>query len=208
MTLRRPSAFTLIELLVSIVIIGLLSTLATTSYLTSQRRSRDSARKAHVATIASALETYRLAKGTLPGALTTATNVPDGVCASIRNPGSNVFYYASPTRTCETEAGSWIPGMSPFLNPYPQDPRADFPVEANAFIDPIICDAGNPGRLVTARTISYRRLSATSYLVAARLEEQDGDSATATAALSSTIPTYNGCSIRTDAPGYYTAIQR
>lgn len=63
----RARGFTLVELLVVIVIIGLLTTLATTSYLNAQRNSRDSARKVRVNTLANGIETYYRANQKFPG---------------------------------------------------------------------------------------------------------------------------------------------
>jgi prepilin-type N-terminal cleavage/methylation domain-containing protein len=61
--------FTLIELLVVIVIIGLLTSLATTSYLTAQRNSRDNARKVRLNTVANGVETYYRVNQKFPGQL-------------------------------------------------------------------------------------------------------------------------------------------
>lgn len=64
---QNRQGFTLIELLVVIVIIGLLTSLATTSYLTAQRNSRDNARKVRLNTVANGVETYYRVNQKFPG---------------------------------------------------------------------------------------------------------------------------------------------
>jgi prepilin-type N-terminal cleavage/methylation domain-containing protein len=59
--------FTIIELLVVIVMIGLLTSAAVASYTSAQRRSRDSARKSQVTSIATAVETYYTQHHSFPG---------------------------------------------------------------------------------------------------------------------------------------------
>ena len=71
----KGRGFTLIELLVVIVIIGVLLGIATSSYVTAQRRSRDSARKAQVNVLANAVETYYSAVKSFPGKI-ALTRVP------------------------------------------------------------------------------------------------------------------------------------
>lgn len=65
--LNHQKGFTLIELLVVVVIIGLLTTVATTNYMTSQAKARDGARKTQVNSIASAIETFYAVKKKFPG---------------------------------------------------------------------------------------------------------------------------------------------
>jgi prepilin-type N-terminal cleavage/methylation domain-containing protein len=68
MTLRiRKPGFTIVELLVSVVIIAILTTVTTLSFLTAQRRARDNASKIQVQTIANAVETYYATNKTFPG---------------------------------------------------------------------------------------------------------------------------------------------
>ena len=55
---RGYKGFTLIELMVVIVIIGLLSSLATTSYLRAQTSARDNTRKTDISALSAAIETY------------------------------------------------------------------------------------------------------------------------------------------------------
>ena len=63
----RHKGFTIIELLIVITILALLTALAATSYLAAAVRSRDSARKASVNTIAGAVETYYSSQQKFPG---------------------------------------------------------------------------------------------------------------------------------------------
>lgn len=56
---RSISGFTVIELLVVIIIVGILASLATISYSHAQRAARDTKRKADLAAIAEAIQTYR-----------------------------------------------------------------------------------------------------------------------------------------------------
>lgn len=63
----HKKGFTIIELLVVIVMIGLLTAAAAASYSSAQRRSRDSARKSQVNTIATAVETYYAQHRSFPG---------------------------------------------------------------------------------------------------------------------------------------------
>lgn len=146
----RKAAFTLIELLVVIVIIGLLTSIATSSYLKAQSRSRDSARKSGINTIATGVEAYYSQKHTYPGepsantgsyAGNTATEVG---CKGDRtfpasNTGYSLFYSYGPDAndgthgTCTAQgdasgqayipSGTWIPFMGPYLSPFPADPH-------------------------------------------------------------------------------------
>lgn len=64
---RLPSSgFTLMELLVVIVILGVLITVGISSYISTQRKSRDVRRKNDMRQIASALELYYNDKGRYP----------------------------------------------------------------------------------------------------------------------------------------------
>jgi len=63
----QKKAFTIIELLVVIVMIGLLTSAAAASYITSQRHARDSSRKTTVNNIATAVESYYSQHHSFPG---------------------------------------------------------------------------------------------------------------------------------------------
>jgi prepilin-type N-terminal cleavage/methylation domain-containing protein len=151
--MRRPQrAFTIIELLVVVSIIGLLVTIATTNYTTAQRRARDNARKAHVSSLATAVESYYSVKRSFPGKIHTTI---DGQAASpdtFRNCetviSNNYFYYYYPLsdtgagslKSCHLRADvpngsysynpqlyspfpNWIPGLAEYINPAIEDRR-------------------------------------------------------------------------------------
>lgn len=99
----KKNGFTLIELLVVIVIVGLLTSVATISYTTAQRKARDNARKTQVNTIAAAIESYYQQNRTFPGKLkakstVTANVLPannrcENVDTSSDSNGYSYFYY-------------------------------------------------------------------------------------------------------------------
>lgn len=104
----RFRGFTIIELLVVIVIIGLLTGLATTSYINAQKNARDNTRKSGVASIATAVEAFYQTKKRFPGLIGNegAANIPQlaqratwaGCLALDTNAGySSVLYYSYPT---------------------------------------------------------------------------------------------------------------
>ncbi len=64
--LRSQFGFTLIEFLVVVVIIGILATLGTLSFIPSMEKSRDGRRKADLANISKALEAYHTDHGSYP----------------------------------------------------------------------------------------------------------------------------------------------
>jgi prepilin-type N-terminal cleavage/methylation domain-containing protein len=98
---NRKNGFTLIELLVVIVIIGLLTSVATVNYITAQRKARDNARKAEISAIATAVESYYSLNRTFPGkvktkaaaAVSPANNRCENVDSSSDLDGNTYFYY-------------------------------------------------------------------------------------------------------------------
>ena len=65
--------FTLVELMVVIVIMGILVTIGTFAFQTSQKKSRDSRRKSDVNQVTKALEMYNTDVGTYPSGGTAST---------------------------------------------------------------------------------------------------------------------------------------
>ena len=99
--------FTIIELLVVIMIIGLLTSVATASYLAAQKHARDSARKSSINSIATALEGYYTVQHHFPGdTAITASNLQSPTssnlaCEKFTNydagmGGSPYYFYAPP----------------------------------------------------------------------------------------------------------------
>lgn len=151
--MQTKGAFTIIELLIVITILALLTTLATTSYLTAQVRSRDSARKATVNTIAGAVEAFYSVQRSFPGdsyvkdQQQVPTNNTFHTCETVDYFGAGYmpYYYFKPNVDCgagtESPAvsgpnpqfaykptdfsppGTWIPGLGKFLNPFPTENR-------------------------------------------------------------------------------------
>ena len=118
--------FTLIELLVTIAIIGLLTAIATTSFLSAQRSSRDSARRTTLSAVASAIEQYKLDNLHYPGVATP--NTSDGTLST--QCAINDTYYYNPnavtvsnglsTSICPSSFDplpNWIAGLGKYLNP-------------------------------------------------------------------------------------------
>ena len=71
--MKKIKAFTLIELMVVISIIGILVAIGVVSYRKTYQLSRDSRRKADLAQIQQALETYRSENGSYPTSLNDLT---------------------------------------------------------------------------------------------------------------------------------------
>jgi prepilin-type N-terminal cleavage/methylation domain-containing protein len=168
----QKRGFTLIELLVSIVIIGLLTAVATTSFINAQRNARDDARKTSVQAIANAVEAYKLVKQVYPGKADVSDTAAGALCIA------DTTYYQNPNvgTTCVPATGFdanlynptpiWIPGLGSYINPIPQEPR---------YVDK---DGGTTGigsfdtlgaATAATRTYSYKR-TATGYQVSTKLE--------------------------------------
>lgn len=64
---KMSKGFTLIELMIVMVILGVLAAVGTTSFISSQKKSRDSTRKSSLKNIVTALELYYNDKGKYPG---------------------------------------------------------------------------------------------------------------------------------------------
>jgi general secretion pathway protein G len=100
---RKSKSFTLIELLVVIFIIGVLAALITSNVSRSRMKGRDARRKADLNSIRTAVETYAMENGTMPGNCgTTACCSNDSTCGST-------------WATLETV-------LQPYLYPLPKDP--------------------------------------------------------------------------------------
>jgi prepilin-type N-terminal cleavage/methylation domain-containing protein len=166
----RTRGFTLIELLVSLVIIGLLTTAATASFLSAQRNSRDDARKTSVQAIANSLEAYKLVNQIYPGK-TDASDTTN--CAA-----NSTYYYNANTATCTPAAGasatlftpapSWIPDLGRYLNPPPLEVRYTGSDGATTTAGTFDATTGAPTN--STRTLSFKR-TASGYQINAKLEQ-------------------------------------
>lgn len=79
------SGFTMIEILVVVVIIGILATIGTLSFMPSLEKSRDGRRKADLANLSKALEAYHTDHGSYP----TSLNGTIGICGQTGNSACN-----------------------------------------------------------------------------------------------------------------------
>lgn len=96
-------AFSLIELLVVIAIIGILISIGAVSYLTAQKQVRDTRRKADLAEIRQALETYRAENGTYPSLATWTSDLAPNYITTIPTDPTGTSY-------------SYAPGSSPIVS--------------------------------------------------------------------------------------------
>lgn len=164
----QQRGFTLIELLITVAIIGLLTAVATTSFVNAQRGARDDARKTSVHAIANAVEAYKLVSQVYPGEITAA----DGGNCAIQE-----TYYYNPNLSCPDDAAfkptpTWVPGLGKYLNPTPKESRyvdnSGGTTGTGSFDGG--SGSGNTGAPTNAtRTFSYKRTS-TGYYVHAVLE--------------------------------------
>lgn len=128
---KHQEGFTIVELVIVIAVIGILSTIGIVSYLSVQRKSRDSQRETSAIIITNALEKYYDENGQYPGctamkapaatisamtlrridtAILTTPNAPSGttnsiVCTPLTSITKNldVFSYSGDTSTtCKT----------------------------------------------------------------------------------------------------------
>ncbi len=96
--MQKKSGFTLIELLVVIAIIGVLISVLTSSFLTTQKQTRDSRRKADIEQIRQGLETYRSENGSYPALLSGLS--PDYINALPTDPAAaGIYAYSLDTST-------------------------------------------------------------------------------------------------------------
>lgn len=101
----KQRGFTLIELIVTMVIIGILTTVATVNYEKVRAKSRDSKRKIDLSNMAIAMDSYYVDEKKFPGIAPT-------------------YYYVDPTtHLWQSEINS---ALSPYLNPLPIETGPNF----------------------------------------------------------------------------------
>ncbi len=174
----QKRGFTLIELLVTIVIIGLLTTIATTSFLTAQRNARDNARRTSLTAIGAALEAYKLVEGTYPGVVNPTTSLPNDPnhVSNTKCAVNDTYYYnpnATGTSVCPDAfkpTPNWIPKLAKYLTPTPIEKRY-LDSTAGTTGDGVFATAvgfeGTPN--LNTRTYSYKK-TATGYNAYVRIE--------------------------------------
>lgn len=99
--LKDNSGFTLIEILVVIVILAILSTLAIVQYYGINAKARDSARRADVYEIATALEVNKVPEGYVP------LQVNQFSFFQWVDPAGNVYCIASGNPANPSETAAW-----------------------------------------------------------------------------------------------------
>ncbi len=102
--------FTLIELMIVMVILAILAAVGTGSFLSSQKKARDSTRKSHLKNISTALELYFNDKGKYP---------PDDGAGKIRGCGDD----ASPT-VCQPGTPFSDANGTVYMDRLPTDPTS------------------------------------------------------------------------------------
>lgn len=133
--------FTLIEILVVATIIGLLASIAATSYSSLTRSSRDARRKTDLEQMRASLEMYRNTNGAYPS--TGGTGNWHGACSG---------YGSYP----DTGAGGYIPGLAPtYMQALPHDPRESI---ANTLFN-AGCAASQTCYLYTSDGANYKLLA-------------------------------------------------
>lgn len=104
--------FTLIELLIVITILGILATIALTSFQTSQQRARDGQRKSDLKQVSNALELYYADHGVYPGS-------SGGQIQGCPSTSSTACTWGSVASGSEFTDGNTV-----YLSRLPKDPRA------------------------------------------------------------------------------------
>lgn len=101
----HQSGFTIVELLIVIIVIGILMTIAVTSYLGIQARAHDAERMQDISSIARAVELYKVKTGSYPQ--TTNNPTTDGSDGAITDSNCGVG----------TQTAEWVPGLTPDIVP-------------------------------------------------------------------------------------------
>lgn len=101
----KKNGFTLVELLIVISIIGIVTIIASSSFVSSQKKSRDASRKASLKSLSDALNMYYADMGLFPTSITFGGQLTLGTVVYMKEiptetaKGVKQFYYQpSPTR--------------------------------------------------------------------------------------------------------------
>ena len=90
---QKKLGFTLVELLVVIAIIGILTIITSSSFLNSQKRSRDASKKTELKALSDALNMYYSDNGTLPTSdIIRGLISSQGEFADTSNPTNKIIY--------------------------------------------------------------------------------------------------------------------
>lgn len=90
---KKGFGFTLVELLVVISIMGILTIIVSSGFVTSQQRSRDAARKANLKSLSDALNLYYADTGVFPtAAYINGLILSEGEFSTVINPSKTVVY--------------------------------------------------------------------------------------------------------------------
>ena len=75
---NKRNAFTLVELLIVIAIIGIVTVIASSSFISAQKKSRDASRKASLKSLSDALNMYYSDLGLFPSSITYGGQLVSG----------------------------------------------------------------------------------------------------------------------------------
>ncbi len=116
--IKREHGFTLIELLVVVAIIGVLSALLMSNFISVRQRARDAQRKSDVRQIQSALELYRADTGAYPNQIvgSNGSSYTLGACAAAFSYSSTTYIRSLPCDPMYVKNGTtnWYNGGNYF----------------------------------------------------------------------------------------------
>lgn len=112
-TKKARRGFTMIELMVAVAIIGLISSIVLSSVSTARAKARDATRLQHLRELRTALETYRLDRGSYPATGSVDDPMFRGSCSGWGSDQGDT-----------SGADGWIPNLAPqYISVLPLDPK-------------------------------------------------------------------------------------